>query len=259
MKTFRSVLFVLAWLAMLAAEVFAAVRLWQLAVLPLRYKLLICVGFTLLWMLAGVLFFSGNAATRGKRPGLVRRIIAWILALVTIGGSLYSVRVADQLDETISRVTEKTRVSSTVAVFVLRDDPAQTLSDAAGYTFGMTTGYDLANTQKALSDIRKTLGDVRTEEYEAVVNMVDALFSADVGAIILNEGYVSILEDLDHYENFSSETRILYEIQMEESSDVHLTIGTPGEAENVGTYDTSIRNLEPVNDVTQEPDRKSVV
>ena len=253
MKVFRSVLFVLVWLAMLAAEVFASVRLYQLSILPLRHKVLICVGFTLLWMFAGVLFFSGNAAKRGKRPGLVRRIIAWILAIVIISGSLYSVRVADHLDETISKVTEKTCVSSTIAVFVLQDDPAQSISDTSDYLFGMTSSYDIANTRKALSDLMKTLGTVRTEEFDAVVSMVDALYSAKVDAIILNEGYVSILEDLDHYGTFSEETRILYEIRIEESADVQIPVDTTGEAEDIGTYDTSNVNLKPVNDVTQEP------
>lgn len=253
MKVFRTILFVLAWLGMAAAEVFAAARLWKLSVLPLRYKLLICVGFMLVWVLAGLLFFLGNAAKRGQHPGLWRRIIAWILALITVGGSLYSVRVADQLDETLSKVTEKTRVSSTIAVFVLKDDPAQTISDASDYLFGMTSSYDTANTRKALSNLMKTLGTVRTEEFEAVVNMVDALYSGDVDAVILNEGYVSILEDLDNYGNFSEETRILYEIQIEESTDVQIPVGTPGEADDIGTYDTSIENLKPVNDVTQEP------
>jgi LCP family protein required for cell wall assembly len=48
--------------------------------------------------------------------------------------------------------------------------------------------------------------------------MVDALYSGGVGAIFLNESYVDILEDMDDYENFSTDTReiLASEVQVEQ-------------------------------------------
>ena len=267
MIVFRSVLFVLVWLGMLAAEVFAAMRLWQLTMLPLRYKLLMCVVMLTVWLLAGLLFLSGSKAKKGKHPGLARRIIAWILAVVMAGGSLYSTRVADQFDQTLEKVTENVKVSSVVAVYVLADDPAEDIEDAKDYTFGTAQNYDTANTRTALNDLKEEIGSVKTESFQTVLDMVDGLYHKDIGAMILNEAYASILEDLDDYENFSEETRILYEIGIDEADASEIldnvmnedaedetkaeTDGTSTAVE-VGSYNTSIKNFVPVN-VTQQP------
>ena len=256
MKIFRSILFVLLWLGTAAAEVFAAARLWKLDMLPLNFKLIGCMALITLWLLAGLLFLSGSKAKSGKHPGLFRRIVAWLLSLVLAGGCLYSTRVADQLDETISKVTEDVKVSTVIGVYVMEDDPAQTLRDAADYTFGMTEIYDAANVRYALADLRETLGTVKTEPLPTVSDMVHALYDGDVGAVILNEAYLSVLEETEGCETFPEDTRVIYEIPVEEGAAM-VPVGTPapenGEDSDVevGAYD-AIECFQPVN-VTQEP------
>ncbi len=254
MKSFKSVLFVIAWVAMLAAEAYAALRLWKLSMLPLKHKLLITILFTMLWLLAGLIYLLGAKAQRGKHPGRWRRIIAWLLTLAMIGGGLYSVRVSDQVDETIDKVTAKVAVTSSVAVYVLKDDPAEYIEDAKDYTFGITESYDAANTRAAVKELKEKLDGIETVSHDAVVDMVDALYEKKVNAIILNEGYASILEDLDDYESFSEDTRILYEVVIEEGDAEEIIEGTIAEDSKVeiGKYDLNITNLQPVN-VTQEP------
>lgn len=269
MKVFRSVLYVLVWLAALAAEVYAALRLWKLSVLPLKHKLILCMVLFTAWVIAGVLFFFGNSAQKGRHPGLLRRIVAWALAVLLSCGSVYSTRVADHLDATIETVTRERRQVSMLAVYVLEDDPAYGLEDAADYTFGATTRFDADNVRSALSELRELLGSVKTEEYDTMVDMVRALYDGSVGAMILNEAYVKILEDLDDYGTFSEDTRVLYEIEVEEGSAAVVPIGTPkpvsGEPDNpddpeqtaepdveIGEYDAEIENFVPVN-VTKEP------
>ena len=254
MKSSKSVLFIVVWIAMLVAEGYAALHLWQLNILPLKHKLLIIILFTMLWLLAGVLYLAGAKARKGKHPGRWRRIIAWLLALVMIGGSLYSTRVANQVDETIDKVTTKVAVTSSIAVYVLKDDPAEYIEDAKEYTFGITESYDATNTRTAVKALQDKLGALNTVSHDAVVEMVDALYAQEVNAIILNEGYASILEDLDDYNTFSEDTRILYEIEVEEGeADQIITDSFAEDAEvEIGKYDSNIQNLQPVN-VTEEP------
>ncbi len=250
MKTVRIVLSVLVWLGMLAAEAFVALRLWGLKVLPPKYELLIGLVLLLAWLLVGLLFLSGNKAKTGKHPGLGRRIIAWILAAMVIGGCLYGAKAAEELDQTINKVTEETNVTSVVAVYVLRDDPAQTLEDAAEYTFGVTERYDTASVLTALADMRKALGSVKTDKYDTVVDIVDALYKGDVDAIVLNEVYPSILEDMDNYAHFSDETRIIYEIPIDKGAADRIPTEMPMPEDD--DAQGPIENFQPVN-VTQEP------
>ena len=244
MKKSFSVVSLIVWLCMLAAAVFAAASLWRLAVLPNKYMLLICIAFLVLWLLTGLLFWSGSKAKEVNRSGLGRRIIAWLMAVITIGGCLYGIHVLNKLDQTIEKITEGVNGSSIVAVYVLRDDPAQTIEDAAGYTFGMTEQFDADNILTAIDDLRETIVSVKTESYETVTGMVDALYKRGVGAIILNESYVPVLEELDVYGSFSEETRVLYEITIENGSAVAI--------QNDEQKTEQIKNFQPV-DVTQEP------
>ncbi len=254
MKTSRIPVYLLVWLAMLAAEIYSAFRLWKLSMLPLRYKLLITILFTMVWLLAGLLYMLGNNATRGKHPGLWRRIIAWVLAIVMIAGSLYSVRFANQLDETIDKVTTTVAVTSTIGVYVLKDDPAEYIEDAEGYTFGITKSYDSSNTNTAVKQLKEKLDEMETETHDTVADMVDALYAKKNNAIILNEAYASLLEDQDDYETFSEDTRILYEIVVEEGDSDQIISNAISEDANVevGDYNSNIDILKPVN-VTEEP------
>lgn len=254
MKSSRSPVYLLVWLAMLAAEVYASLRLWKLSMLPLRHKLLITILFTMVWLLAGLLYMLGNNATKGKRPGLWRRIIAWVLSAVMIAGSVYGVRVADQLDETIDKVTTTVAVTSSIAVYVLKDDPAEYIEDAKDYTFGVAKNFDTTKTSTAVRQLKEKLGNVKTESHDTVADMVDALYEKKINAIILNEAYVSLLEDQESFETFTEDTRILYEFVLEEGSADQIITGKINEESDVevGEVDASITNLQPVN-VTKQP------
>jgi hypothetical protein len=260
MKVFRSILFVIVWLGALAAEIYATLRLWRLSVLPLKHKLIICMILFTAWAIVGALFLFGSSAKKGRHPGLWRRLIAWVLALALAFGSVYSTRVADQLDETIQKVTEARTQTSLIGVYVLVDDPAWELEDAADYTFGLSESYDAENERSAATELRKTLGSIKTEEFDTVLDMVRALYDGEIGAMILNEAYSKILEEQDDYLTFSEDTRILYEITVEEGEAAAVPVGTPkpiteGEEESVvdyGNYDAQIENFIPVN-VTKEP------
>lgn len=255
MKLSRTPVYVLVWLAMLAAEVFAAARLWKLSMLPLRHKLLITILFTMVWLLAGLLYMLGNNARRGKHPGLWRRMIAWVLSIVMIGGSVYSVRVANQVDETIDKVTTTVAVTSTIAVYVLKDDPAEYIEDAKGYSFGITRSCDASNTNAAVKQLKDKLDDIKTDSFDSVSEMVDALYDHNVNAVVLNEAYASLLEEQKDYESFSEDTRILYEIVVEEGDAEQIITNSFQEEETeveIGDYNVNITNLQPVN-VTSEP------
>ena len=255
MKVFRSILFVLLWLGMIAAEVYAGLRLWKLEMLPMKYKLLLFIIFLTVWLLAGILFLSGSKAKKGKHPGAFRRFIAWILAIVMICGSLYSIRVADKVDETIETVTAEVAVTSTIGVYVMQDDPAQSIEDAKDYVFGVTESYDAANMRAAMQDLDDRLGTIEIERHSSVAEMVEALYSGDDGAIILNEAYASILEDQDDFTTFLEDTRVLYEIEVEEGDASNIIEGEELDTETseveIGDY-KSMDNLVPVN-VTEQP------
>lgn len=254
MKVFKTVLFVLAWLGQLAAEFWAGMHLWQTNMIPVRLFLLGIIALTLIWVLEGVLFFSGMRAQKGKHPGRFRRVVAWILVVLMILGCLASAIATRKLRHTIDAVTSTQNPVSTYAVYVLKEDEAQTLDDAVDYDFGVTMSYDAENTRAAVKQLRTYYnGTLKSENFETILDMVDALYHKDVGAILLCKEYVPLMEDLDEYESYSDDTRILCEFTVEQDLSTSQNLPASTDPESDQTDPFSLSNLEPVKDITQDP------
>ena len=97
------------------------------------------------------------------------------------------------------------------AVIVMKEDDATELGDTQGYKFGILTNRDQENTQKLLSAMQESMGQIDTREYETPAAMADALYDDEIQAMILNEGYISLLTEQEPYSDFSDRTKIIYE------------------------------------------------
>lgn len=184
----------------------------NLDMLPQKYILVFLVLFGALVAITAILMFL-----RGRRPvGLTRRIIAWILALVTICGCVVLCTVIGQLRQTLNAITNQTVSADTRGVYVLVDDPAQSLLDAVDYQFGIVSGYDVECTEKALDAIeRETGAAVQTVAYDSVFAMIDAMYGGRNMAVILNESYIAILEEYPGYSDFDEKARLLFQAVLE--------------------------------------------
>ena len=221
-----AVLFVL----QLAATALLLTGILRLDVLPGKYMTLVVCGLTLPLILTGLLCFLPAKKPSG---GKGRRIIACVLAVVFTAGCVLGFIPVHRVHDTMQTITNPdnhTQEGPTRLVFVLNDDPAQSLEDAKMYVFGTVSGYDTQNTENALKAITEHLGQtVEIAAYGSVYEMVDALYNGGCQAIILNGGYVSILEDTEGYDDFSRKTRILHEVILPEPEPEAPTVQQPTE------------------------------
>ncbi len=172
--------------------VFAALLLY-LDIVPA--KILIPVIFLLVLFLGYDIFsqFSKKFRTSGK-------IIAIIVTIVLIIGSFLLLKT-NQLFKGISGSNTKTDV---IAVYVLKDDPAQTLGDVADYQFGILSTIDRENTDNTVSKINTTVGkEIAITEYNDMISLADALLNGEVQTIILNSAFVDTIADDDEHLNFA--------------------------------------------------------
>ena len=71
----------------------------------------------------------------------------------------------------------------------------------------------MENTQGAILAIEQQLGQpIQTVSYTSVYDMVSGLYSGTCRAMIMNGGYVSILENEAQFVDFSEKTRILCDV-----------------------------------------------
>lgn len=202
----------------IALEAFAGWYVVRLNMLPFKYLLVVLAGLALMLVLTAVLLFAGtgHGPSHARRA---RRIVAIVLAVVMGLGSVYASMVIAKVDQTVDKVTESnTTLAAMVGVYVMKDDPADTIEAAKDYTFGVMQNFDQDNTAKAVTAIEKQTGSkIATNQLPSVTESAAALYDGSVNALILNEAYVSILTDTEDYADFSDKTRVLYEVPIEKT------------------------------------------
>lgn len=136
--------------------------------------------------------------------GVITKVLAFAMTLVMILGCVYM----NATHNALSKMTGVSTQISNIHVYVLVDDPAQELKDVADYRFGILSNLDRENTDKVIDNINKELKtEIVDIEYSNVLTLVDALYSGEVNAIILNNAYISFVTGTEGYEDFESKIR----------------------------------------------------
>ena len=212
-KVFTAVL-IAVFLLQVLAEGFAGFMVFRLKMLPPMFAAAFVGLLVLFCLLTGLMMFVHK---KGKTPGLARRIIALVLAVLIVAGCGLGSVLANDVYQTMESVTAPQISLVTRSIYVRADDPAQGLADTAEYVFAAVENYDVDSTEQVVRVIEAELGTSVTVKYfESVLKMVDALYSSDVDAVILNSAYILILEDMEGYADFSQKTRLLLDVPVTE-------------------------------------------
>ncbi len=174
--------------------------LMYLNMLPLKYFLPIVVVLLIVGAYLMVCMFLKKFRTFAK-------VICVILSVVMAFG-IYYVGYASGTFDKIGGADTKTDV---VNVYVMKEDAAEKLKDTEGYTYGKLQNLDVENTDAAIADIDKSLGSsINPEEYKSIQELMDALFTGEVQAIVMNQAYAGAMKDTDGYSDFEDRTKVVY-------------------------------------------------
>lgn len=142
----------------------------------------------------------------------ILKLIFGVLSLLICAGMVYAISAMDSVQSTLLNITGEMSEQDVSYVVVLKDDPAETISDTEEYNFGILSQGDATNTSALMEAIAEGLSITpTTTSFDTITGLVDALYAQQVDTIILNEGYISLMENMDEYADFSQRTRILYE------------------------------------------------
>lgn len=121
-----------------------------------------------------------------------------------------------QTGSTISNVASTEAQTNVISVYVMDDDPAQSLQEIADYQFGISATVDRENTDNAISSLRDQLGsELSVSEYEDLFTMVDDLRSGRTGAVIINSAYLGIVSDVEGYSWVLTDLREVSSVALE--------------------------------------------
>ena len=184
-----------------------------LGMIPLKYLILVAVLLFFFWCI------TLNSQVARRKKGTFGKVFSLLLTFCLFIGSHYVAEANDM----ISRITGGNYKVDKMIVAVRADDPAETLEDAADYTFGVQFSKGSDNMQAAVSDIQKQIGsEIQTTECDSVQTQAQQLLDGKVDAIIYNGAYTSLMEE--NVTDFSKKIKILYTFDIR----VQLDFGNSG-------------------------------
>ncbi len=174
------------------------------------YMLVAAIAVVVIFFAAALLLQLGKK----RSMKIASMIISGLMCIVLIIGDFYILRAND----VISSITGSAYNVNTYMVAVLADDSAENLKDAADYTFGTMSNINSDNFKKAMEEVNKEAGKtVKTSDFSTVSKLHDALFNEDVGAVIYESSFETIMVDMD--EDFLSKIKVIAQIKIKEDAE----------------------------------------
>ncbi len=220
--------------------------LWQSNLIPSRYLVILLVVFIALVVVFRLLMGEGKHNVRYWVGAILSIICCVVLVFLAI--------FMPRLTNTIGDITDTQVETSTVGVYVLEDDPAKTIQDVAVDQFGILSDLAREDTDHAIELIEEDTGYVvHSTEYDDPAEMADALLDGECRSIILSEGFVDVITDLEGYEDFDSQIRVLKTYTWENVlavEDENVTQPTAQELLDLGTFVLYISGIDTDGAVT---------
>lgn len=224
-------------------------------VLPLKYWKVVVGGLAFLWIVFVVISIIltrksskiENAKKRRKLKNkkLVLQIISIFFSMILAIGSA----LAREGLNTIANISNATYQTQVVSVVVKNESSYEKIADLNAKTIGVVEKLDSENTEKALNEIENVEKvSIDAEYFASAGEVADALIAGKVDAVMFNEAYRGLIEDVN--ENFTSNTRIIYQYEIQEE----LEMKTPEidiSYEPFNVYISGIDTYGPVSSVSR--------
>lgn len=188
---------------LLAASLALYIRLMATGMLSNLYLIILMVVLIVLNAVSVIVQLPLRRNKAGK-------LIMGIVSLLLSGVMLYGVVAVNSVQSALSKIVGKMTETEITEVRVMNDNPATSMGDTRGYTFGYIADADTKNTQSILDEISKSFGTIKSKGYDSMTALADALYDDEVDAILINQGYVDLLTEKDGYTDFRDQTRVLY-------------------------------------------------
>ena len=169
-------------------------------------------------LLIAIAIFALTMNMKKRALTIVGAIVAFVFCAVQIVGYIYIGAGIHTLKQISGNKTEYTES----AIYVRKDDPAKNLADIKGYTLGILATVDREVTDEALNILNeKATFSLQTVAFEGLTALLDALLKeGSVGAILLNKGFLDLIDELEYREGAINELRELYTIRTEKTTEI---------------------------------------
>lgn len=190
--------------------VLAGLFLYKSGYLPSVYLAAACAALAVTVLITLPLHLG-----KGKGTMILGMIVSLLLCLVMGVGLRYLIKVNSALD----KITTQPQEMSTFVVVVKTEDPAQTIEDAADYSFAVSR----TEPEGRFDEFRNILGhatgneDILLVSYDSPADCAGAVLDGKTNAAVYNEGYSATLEEM--IEGYSEKIRVLYRFDLAQAAE----------------------------------------
>ena len=215
--------------------------LYLLGMIPEKYLILAAAILFFLWCVT-----LNSQAARRKR-GTLGKVFSLLMAVVMFTGSYY----VAQANNMIGKITGGNYKVDKMVVAVRADDSAETIEDAANYTYGVQFEKGADNIQTAVTDIEKQIGvdTIEVKEYDSVQAQAQALVDGDCDAIIYNSAYTTLMEEA--VDGYSDKVKVLYTFNIRVELDFGNSTGVTDDSIIKEPFTVYISGIDVYGDVSE--------
>jgi LCP family protein required for cell wall assembly len=152
-------------------------------------------------------------ALRRKWSNIVMIIISAVASAIAILGTGVTGAVTHSVEE-ITKPERSINVSE-MKVAVLKDSPLQTISDLKDKSLGYYSNISTDELAKIKTYVDEKVEGVVYSGENDIALMADVLRDKELDAIVINESYFGILEEIEGYETFEEEVRYIDSFNIE--------------------------------------------
>lgn len=214
------------------------IELVRFPILPTKYMVLYACLMVLAVIITGMVLLDG----RGNKRHYFGMVIAALIAIALFIGFYYVDTTRKTLESiTTDPVEQEEEVNKVkLSIMVLKDDPAKTIDDIAGYKFGFQLEQDLDKTLSMIEFMNNKYGkSIDTKAYDYYSELATGLLEGQVQAILVDSIYVDIIEMYE--EGFADKTRLLTEVEF------------PNKPSSITITPSAFPTSEPTEGPTEEP------
>lgn len=156
------------------------------------------------------LLFLLLAYFKTRKSGM-RIFVTFMVFVLTVayGAANYYVYKTDEMFARIDDLADK--IVNTETIRVMKGSAIQDMKDLNNVTVGICTAQDKDGVQLMETAITNAGVKIKTQDYPSMVDMTAALYDGEIQAMIMNDGFLGVVHDVEPYTFVTTETRVVYQ------------------------------------------------
>lgn len=228
------------WLFTAAFSVLFAVFFYTASMFPKRWKYIAIGVIAVILLVTGIISFLMNRDHKNHYIlKAVNIILAVIMAVLSVLLPYYETRIGNMIDNNNSTtniikmnvyaMSDSYKAAHT-DIFTDQTPTATFASDTAELksyadaSFITQLKVDSEYQKEAIDKIEKLVGkEIAISDKDSIQEAAQALYNNEAPVMIMNSAYAEMLEDMDGFTDFDTDTRVIYTVEVqEESSNISL-------------------------------------